>query len=179
MEGARERGRYQSDERQPDVFEPDTLLPAQYFAALKRKKFPSGEHRLLIALIQDAVECFQKHLHASDAKRRQLFLDAEGWIGDDDDFGVFSFNNVCALLGMNPDYVRQGLTRWRDGQRGARRSRRREEMAENRTPARIVPAEGPAATSLLADDDAIPAPGLVSGPGPLQPGATTSYHLGS
>ncbi|MBI5506755.1 MAG: hypothetical protein HY899_18350 [Deltaproteobacteria bacterium] len=148
MEGARERGRYQSEERQPDVFEPDTLLPAQYFAALQRKKYPAGEHRLLIALIEDAVECFQKHLHASDAKRRQLFLDAEVWIAADDDFGVFSFNNVCMLLGMNPVYVRQGLITWRDGQRSGRRVRRRDEqMTENRPAARIVPAEAPDATA--------------------------------
>jgi len=144
MEGARERGRYQSEERQPDVFEPDTLLPVQYFAALQRKRFPAGEHRLLIALIQDAVECFQKHLHASDAKRRQLFLDAEQWIGADDDFGVFSFNNVCMLLGMNPVYLRQGLLAWRDDQRNGRRMRRRDEYtSETRAAARIVPAEAP------------------------------------
>lgn len=150
MEGARERGRYQAEERQPDVFEPDTLLPVQYFAALQRKKFPAGEHRLLIALIQDAIECFQKHLHASDAKRRQLFLDAENWIGADDDFGVFSFNNVCMLLGMNPVYLRQGLLAWRDGQRNGRRTRY---AGENRTSARIVPAEAPAATAACAVAD--------------------------
>ncbi len=156
MEGARERGRYQSDERQPDVFEPDTLLPTQYFAALQRKKFPAGEHRLVVALIQDAVECFQKHLHASDAKRRQLFLDAESWIATDDDFGVFSFNNVCMLLGLNPVYMRQGLITWRDDQRQGRRTRRRDEHAtENRPAARIVPAEAPAASAASPVADAM------------------------
>ncbi|HYB98488.1 MAG TPA: hypothetical protein VEC57_05070 [Candidatus Limnocylindrales bacterium] len=143
MVGARDRGRYQSDDRQPDVFEPDIVLPSQHFAQIKRKKFPSGEHRLLVALIQDAVECFQKHLHARDSKRRQLFLDAESWIDSEDDRGVFSFNNVCMLLGMNPDYVRQGLLAWRDKEKRVRRVRRHDEMAETRTAARIVPAESP------------------------------------
>ncbi|HYC54301.1 MAG TPA: hypothetical protein VEL28_05110 [Candidatus Binatia bacterium] len=141
MVGARDRGRYQSDDRQPDVFEPDIVLPSQHFAQIKRKKFPSGEHRLLVALIQDAVECFQKHLHARDSKRRQLFLDAESWIDSEDDRGVFSFNNVCMLLGMNPEYVRQGLIAWRDKEKRVQRVRRHEQMAENRTTARIVPAE--------------------------------------
>src|SRR5688572_33506070 len=48
MEEATERGgRFQSDERLLDVFDPDIILPTQHFAAIQRKKYPSGEHRLL------------------------------------------------------------------------------------------------------------------------------------
>jgi hypothetical protein len=141
MEEATERGgRFQSDERLLDVFDPDIILPTQHFAAIQRKKFPSGEHRLLVALIQDAIECFQKHMHARDAKRRQLFLDAQGWIGSEDDRGVFSFNNVCMLLGMNPDYVRQGLEHWCERTKEAPRTARRRTVAD-RPAARIVPAQ--------------------------------------
>jgi len=142
MEEATERGgRFPSDERLLDVFDPDIILPAQHFAAIQRKKFPSGEHRLLVALIQDAIECFQKHMHARDAKRRQLFLDAQGWIGSEDDRAVFSFNNVCMLLGMNPDYVRQGLSHWSEQTRDVHRSNRRSRPAPARPAARIVPAQ--------------------------------------
>ncbi|HEY2776100.1 MAG TPA: hypothetical protein VGK20_18815 [Candidatus Binatia bacterium] len=156
MEEATERGgRFQSDERLLDVFDPDIILPAQHFAAIQRKKFPSGEHRLLIALIQDAIECFQKHMHARDAKRRQLFLDAQGWIGSDDDRAVFSFNNVCMMLGMNPDYVRQGLEQWCEKSNEIQRGRRR--TANERPTARIVPAQGcdgaDLADALLASAD--------------------------
>ena len=89
-----DRDRQQAEDRLNDIFEPDILLPIQYFAALKRKKFSCGEHRLLVAIIQDAVECFQKHIHARDSKRRQLFLDAEAWITAEDDSGMFSFDNI-------------------------------------------------------------------------------------
>lgn len=141
MEEATERGgKFQSDERLLDVFDPDIILPAQHFAAIQRKKFPSGEHRLLVALIQDAIECFQKHMHARDAKRRQLFLDAQGWIGSEDDRGVFSFNNVCMLLGMNPDYVREGLLHWSERTKEVPRSARRPRSGD-RPAARIVPAQ--------------------------------------
>lgn len=143
MEEARERSRFQSDERLLDIFDPDIVLPAQHFAALQRKKFPSGEHRLLVALIQDAVECFQKHMHARDSKRRQLFLDAQDWIGSEDDRGVFSFNNVCMLLGMNPDYVRQGLLDWSEKSREVPRAARRRPGSSSRPTARIVPAQAP------------------------------------
>ena len=141
MEEATERaGRFQSDERLLEVFDPDIVLPVQHFAALQRKKFPSGEHRLLVALIQDAVECFQKHMHSRDAKRRQLFLDAQVWIGSEDDRGVFSFNNVCMLLSMNPDYVRQGLAEWCEKSQHIPRADRRRPESE-RSVARIVPAQ--------------------------------------
>jgi len=118
-----EHDRTQAEERLNEIFEPDILLPIQYFAALKRKKYSCGEHRLLIAIIQDAIECFQKHLHARDSKRRQLFVDAEVWITDVDDEGPFSFNNVCELLGMNPEYLRVGLLDWRDRERSRRHGR--------------------------------------------------------
>lgn len=117
------RDRHQAEERLNDLFEPDVLLPIQYFASLKRKRFSSGEHRLLIAIMQDAVECFQKHIHARDSKRRQLYLDAESWISSEDYSGTFSFNNVCDLLGMSPEYLRQGLIDWRDRERSRRRGR--------------------------------------------------------
>ncbi len=152
MEEASERGgRFQSDERLLEVFDPDIILPAQHFAAIQRKKFPSGEHRLLVALIQDAIECFQKHMHARDAKRRQLFLDAQGWIGSEDDRGVFSFNNVCMLLGMNPDYVRQGLSEWCERTKDQARTERRRPGAA-RPAARIVPAQASEASSLVAGE---------------------------
>jgi hypothetical protein len=115
--------RHQAEERLSEIFEPDILLPIQYFAALKRKRFSCGEHRLLVALMQDAVECFQKHLHARDTKRRQLYLDAEAWISAEEDDGTFSFENVCELLGMNPEYIRQGLLGWRDRERARHRAR--------------------------------------------------------
>ena len=75
-----EHDRNQAEERLSDLFEPDILLPVQYFAALKRKRVSCGEHRLLVAIMQDAIECFQKHLHARDSKRRQLYIEAEAWI---------------------------------------------------------------------------------------------------
>jgi hypothetical protein len=118
-----EHDRHQAEERLSDLFEPDILLPVQYFAALKRKRFSCGEHRLLVAIMQDAIECFQKHLHARDSKRRQLYIEAEAWIGAEEDDGTFSFDNVCDLLGMNPDYLRQGLLAWRDRERARHRAR--------------------------------------------------------
>jgi hypothetical protein len=98
------------------LLQPDTLLPSQYFAALKRKGLHEPERRLAIAVLQDAVDCFQKHLRARDRKARQLFLDAEEWICSTDRSWPFSFENICDLLQINPEYLRCGLNAWRENQ---------------------------------------------------------------
>jgi hypothetical protein len=98
------------------LLQPDTLLPSQYFAALRRKGAHEPERRLAIAVLQDAVDCFQKHLWARDRKARQLFHDADEWIASDDRTWPFSFENICDLLQINPEYLRRGLTAWKNQQ---------------------------------------------------------------
>lgn len=98
------------------LLQPDTLLPSQYFAALKRKGAHEPERRLAIAVLQDAVDCFQKHLRARDRKARQLFLDAEEWISSEDRTWPFSFENICDLLQINSEYLRRGLITWKNRQ---------------------------------------------------------------
>ena len=108
----------------PDTFahllQPDTVLPSQYYAALRRRSAQEPERRLVIALLQDAVDCFQKHLWARDRKARQLYLDAEAWICSGDRSWPFSFDNVCDLLQIDPEYLRRGLLAWRERQVAAR-----------------------------------------------------------
>jgi hypothetical protein len=98
------------------LLQPDTLLPSQYFAIMRRKGAHEPERRLVVAVLEDAVDCFQKHIHARDDKARQLFLDAEEWICSQDRSWPFSFENVCDLLQINPEYLRRGLIAWRDRQ---------------------------------------------------------------
>lgn len=98
------------------LLQPDTLLPSQYFAALRRKGAHEPERRLAIAVLQDAVDCYQKHFRARERKARQLFVDAEEWIASEDRSWPFSFDNVCDLLQINPEYLRRGLAVWKERQ---------------------------------------------------------------
>lgn len=95
------------------LFEPDLLLPTQFFAALKRKTQACGERRLMIAILEDAVECFQKHLWATDNRSRQLRAEAEKWVLSDDDRWPFSFVNICEALDIHPLFLRRGLLAWK------------------------------------------------------------------
>jgi len=98
------------------LFQPDSLLPAQFFTALKQRSQACGERRLMAAILEDAVDCFQKYLWAKDNRSRNLRLEAESWFLSDDDSWPFSFLNVCHALDLEPDFIRRGLMQWKEGQ---------------------------------------------------------------
>jgi len=64
-----------------------------------------------LAILEDAVDCFQNNLLRPSLKSRRLFQEAEKWIVEVDGDWIFSFENVCEALGLNPAYVRQGMLR--------------------------------------------------------------------
>ena len=131
-----------------NLFEPDTLLPAQYFAAFSREGGMVRERRLMLAVLQDAVECYQKYALARDPRGVELFRDASQWIESGERDWPFSYENVCEVLGLNPEYIRKGLSKWRQ-QRGPIK----------RTTARIVPLSERLTSSDEAD--AVDAEGLI------------------
>jgi hypothetical protein len=94
------------------LFQPDVMLPVQYFTLLRRQSPHGPEYHLVIAMLQDAVECFQKYRFATDENGRQLYAEASEWIESDDRLWPFSFDNVCGILKLDPDYLRAGLRRW-------------------------------------------------------------------
>jgi hypothetical protein len=117
------------DEKLPGLFEPDTLLPIQYFEAMRRKHLLEGEKRLILSVLEDAVECFMKCIDSATNKGQRLFRDADEWIALEDKRWVFSFDNVCDMLDINPDYMRVGLRKWKDKKLVAI-ARRAEERAQ-------------------------------------------------
>jgi transposase-like protein len=102
------------DEKLPGLFEPDTLLPIQYFEAMRRKHLLEGEKRLILSVLEDAVECYMKCIDATSNKGQRLFREADEWINLEDKHWVFSFDNVCDMLDINPEYMRRGLKRWKE-----------------------------------------------------------------
>jgi hypothetical protein len=101
------------DERLPALFEPDTLLPIQYFEAMRKKHLLEGEKRLILSVLEDAVDCFMKCIEATTNKGQRLFREADEWISHEDKKWVFSFDNVCDMLDINAEYMRAGLARWK------------------------------------------------------------------
>lgn len=103
------------EEKVASLFQPDILLPAQYLDTFRRKANLEPERELMLAVLEDAIWCFQKYIFfARDSKRRGLFCDAQEWIFEENSDWPFSFENICELLGFSPQYVRQGLVRWKE-----------------------------------------------------------------
>ena len=67
-----------------------------------------------------AVHCFQKYLLPRNRRERRLFEEAEAWMMARDvrlvadDRPTLSFEYVCEVLSLDPEYLRDGLRRWRD-----------------------------------------------------------------
>ena len=104
------------DDRVSAVLQPDTLQSAQYFDTLRRKNLLEAEKRLMFAVLNDAIVCYQENLLSQRKKNRRLFDEAEEWIVRPDGDGVFCFENVCEALGFDPEWVRCGLLKWKDQQ---------------------------------------------------------------
>ena len=105
---------YRDDEKIVSLFQPDTLLSAQYFDTLRRKTLLEPEKRLMLAILEDAINCYQENLFSRRPKNKRLFDETEEWITTPGGDWIFSFDNVCESLGFNPEYARRGLLRWKE-----------------------------------------------------------------
>ena len=153
-EGGKMQEKETLDERLPGLFEPDTLLPIQYFEAMRKKHLLEGEKRLILSVLEDAVDCFMKCIDSPTSKGQRLFRDADEWISLEDKHWVFSFDNVCDMLDINPDYMRRGLRQWKE---------------------RKLEAMHRAAEALAASDEPQPGAGeLISAAGALTESAKTA-----
>ena len=101
-------------ETMASLFEPDILLAAQYFDTFRRKTLIEPEKRLLVAILEDAINCFYDNVSAESGRRKKLFDDAQEWVMQERGDWIFSFRNVCELLGLSAEYLRGGLMRWKE-----------------------------------------------------------------
>jgi hypothetical protein len=102
------------EEKVVSRLQPDAVLPARYFETFRRQAHLEPEKRLMLAVLEDGITCFQKHVRARNRKEKCLFSEAEEWILEEDSDCVFSFENVCEVVGFDPNCVRRSLIRWKD-----------------------------------------------------------------
>jgi hypothetical protein len=100
-------------EKTSSLLQLDSLIPYQYRDTVERKLHLQAEKRLMLAILEDAIFCFQKYFRARSSKERRLFSDTETWILDSESCWIFSFDNVCESLNLDPRYIRRGLMEWK------------------------------------------------------------------
>jgi transposase-like protein len=74
------------------------------------------EVKLMFAVLTNAIECLQKYSGAKTRSYMKQFKEAEEWIFNKDNRGIYSINHVCEVLDLDPSYLRKGLKRWINGQ---------------------------------------------------------------
>jgi hypothetical protein len=109
------------------LIEPGVVLPSQFFASLRRRAVTmSGEYRLALAVLEAAVNDFQKYVFTRDGLGRRIFGEVYAWLMSDGDLdpeaGGLTYSYVCDVLGLDPDYIREGLERWRQRAAGCAES---------------------------------------------------------
>jgi hypothetical protein len=98
----------------PRLVEPEILLPSQFYNRSRGLSVVEGERRLMLAILEDAVSCFQKYAGAARPRSKRLFQEAEEWFLDEDCTWVFSFESICGVLNISPEYFRTNLKRWKE-----------------------------------------------------------------
>ena len=69
------------------------------------------EQRLMLAVLEDAIDCFEKYYPTARGRANRVFREAEEWIMSDGYEGPFTFAHICSVLGLDPSAVRSRLRR--------------------------------------------------------------------
>jgi hypothetical protein len=91
----------------------DLILPCQYFD-LSGGHHLTGEQRLMLALLTDAINVYQRGAHSGVTQIRRLYVDAEHWImAESCDGNALSFDTVCDALGIHAALLRRRIIGWK------------------------------------------------------------------
>ncbi len=105
-----------TEERTSTPLEPDTLVPAQYFDRVGSDAAFQPEKRLMLAVLEEAIATFQRHILSDNRRSQRLVEEVESWASGAEADWPFSFENVCAALDLEPEYLRAGMARWKSAE---------------------------------------------------------------
>jgi hypothetical protein len=97
------------------LIEPETILPSQYYDRFRARSILEGERRLMLAVLEDGIMCYQKYAGATRPRSRRLFQEAENWLFHEAESSwPFSFEAICGFFDFDPGYLRRRLRCWRE-----------------------------------------------------------------
>jgi hypothetical protein len=86
----------------------DIILPSQYFGSIGSVGL-SGEQRLMLAVLVDAINVLQRWKGAGSARKRRDFAEAAQWVNTRGTRHPFSFDSVCHALEIDSEVLRSRL----------------------------------------------------------------------
>jgi hypothetical protein len=90
-------------------FADDMAVTFKYWETVIRKNYSQPEKELMLAVLKDAILNYKKRMHLGNA----LFKEAETWLFEREGDRLFSFETVCAVLGLSPGKIRSEVIAWK------------------------------------------------------------------
>ena len=81
--------------------------------ALPSQAAPPGKVRLALAVLADAIRCLKGSRDPWNFPPRLFRWEAEQWIESRDREPHFSFENICSILNLDPNDIRDRIGLWR------------------------------------------------------------------
>lgn len=104
---------YRFDSSADGVIGVHEILPSQFYGLLRGNRL-TGEQRLMLALLADAINVYQQGVMAKSTRKRILYVDAERWIMTSRPIRhAFGFETVCEALNIDPAGVRRAMVEWK------------------------------------------------------------------
>src|SRR5262249_41614517 len=99
IEGLDQGGDDMQDQQRVDdlLAQADIILPSQYFSSVGSVGL-SGEQRLMLAVLADAINVLQSWKGNGSARKRHNFAEAAQWVNLRGTHHPFSFDSVCDAL---------------------------------------------------------------------------------
>jgi len=95
---------------------PQLIRSRQFRGNRRRDAQTEPLRRLMAAVLCEAINRFQRNLFQTSLYGRCEFVEAEFWLFKDQSKALFSFNNVCDFLSLDPQHIRRQLSSRRRGQ---------------------------------------------------------------
>ncbi len=97
------------------LLQPECLLPFQYNGLVRKRPVETGERRLLLAVLKDALRTYLKNIDARTANARRDFDETSYWFYAPNQEGLFAYEHLCEVLGIHPEPLRQWLRSLHNG----------------------------------------------------------------
>ena len=91
-------------------WEYEMLTPEQFVLPARESRAAwTGERRLLLAVLEDAIYTYGKYCHVRTRQAKRLFDEVQEWIWSRDTHWLYAFESICLYLQFDPDSIRKGL----------------------------------------------------------------------
>ena len=98
--------------------ESDDVESAIFWRTVRSNEHALPERDLMLAVLKDALLSFRKNLHNPN----KLFKADRAWFFQNDREDLYSFESVCAVLGLSAHGIRKCLLAWENEAESERRS---------------------------------------------------------